>query len=299
MKIVRPITINDAALLSSNVSETLYPPYDAGYIFDLGARVHVIGENLHQVYESLVDDNLGNTPATSPTKWAYVSATNPWLMFDQSVTSQTSNPDSIEVSIQTTGRATCLTLLNVSAAEAHVQMVDAVDGVVYDRVFSLVSNSGITNWYAYFFSPVVRLQDLIVVDMPAYASAIVNVTLSAPGEEVLCGALLLGPPITAGGTEYGATVGIQDFSIKQQDEWGNYSIVQRAFRKRAAFSVIVEAARVDALEAQLAALRATPVVYIGTDEYASTVIYGFYKDHSIDIAYPTESVLSIEIEGLT
>jgi hypothetical protein len=299
MKIVVPIAINDAALISSNVSETLYTPYDAGYPFAIGDRVQIVGPNLHQVYESLVNSNLGNTPAISPTKWVYVSVTNPWLMFDQSVTSQTANADSIDVSIQASGRNPCLTLLNVSAAAARVEMVDELDGVVYDQTFSLVSDSGIDDWYSYFFEPVVRLQDLTVLDMPLYASPIINVTLTAPDETVLCGALLIGPPTNVGATEYGATVGIQDFSVKQQDDFGNYSIVARAFRKRATFTVLIDAVRVDTLHALLSSLRATPTLYIGTDQYTSTAIYGFFKDFNIDIAYATESVCSLEIEGLT
>jgi hypothetical protein len=143
------------------------------------------------------------------------------------------------------------------------------------------------------------LQDLTVLDMPAYASSIVNVQLNAPGEQVKCGALLLGPFTDVGDTEYGATVGIQDFSVKQPDDFGNYFIVQRAFRKRAAFTVVIDAVRVDTLEQLLASLRATPTIYIGSDLYASTAVYGFFKDFTIEIAYARESVCTLEIEGLT
>jgi hypothetical protein len=135
--------------------------------------------------------------------------------------------------------------------------------------------------------------------MPAYASPIVNVTLNAPGEQVKCGALLLGPFAEVGDTQFGATVGIQDFSVKQPDDFGNYFIVQRAFRKRAAFTVMIDAVRVDTLQQLLASLRATPAIYIGADNYASTAVYGFFKDFTIEIAYVKESVCTIEIEGLT
>ncbi len=304
MKLVQPIDIVDNLLLSTNVSETLYPPYDSGYVFSKGSRVSVIGAsgtNKHKVYESLVDNNLGNDPeaSTSSLKWIYVSVTNPWLMFDKSVTTQTENQDSIEVSVWATGRNPCLALLNLSAAEAHVEMVDELDGVVYSKTFSLVSDSGIDDWYSYFFEPVVRLTDLVVLDMPAYASPVINVRLSATAEKVKCGALLLGPPTSIGETFYGAEIGIQDFSVKQQDDFGNYSIVERAFRKTAIFTVGIDAVRVDTLQALLATLRSIPVIYIGSDGYTSTVIYGFYKDFKIQIAYVNKSICTLEIEGLT
>lgn len=304
MKIVQPITINDAALLSSNVPEVLYPNYDAGYVYASGARVHVIAADVHQVYESLQAENVGHNPADeryseTPVWWIFVSATNPWLMFDKSVTSQTENPDSIQVSIQASGRVPCLGLMNVSGASVHVTVTDAVDGVVYDETYSLVSTSGINNWYDYFFEPIVRVRDLILVNLPLYASPIIDVTISASGETVKCGTLILGPITDAGDTEYGVAVGIQDFSVKAQDDFGNYAIVERAYRKRATFPVVVPHYRVDTLADRLAALRATPVLYIGADNYTSSAIYGFYNDFTIEIAYPLESVLSIEIEGLT
>jgi hypothetical protein len=39
-------------------------------------------------------------------------------------------------------------------------------------------------------------------------------------------------------------------------------------------------------------------VWVGSEEYASMIVYGFYKDFSIEISYPTVSICSLEIEGL-
>ena len=55
---------------------------------------------------------------------------------------------------------------------------------------------------------------------------------------------------------------------------------------------------VDRLQNILAGYRATPILYIGTDEFGSTAILGFYKDFSIAISYFAYSVCTIEIEGL-
>jgi hypothetical protein len=40
-------------------------------------------------------------------------------------------------------------------------------------------------------------------------------------------------------------------------------------------------------------------LWIGTEEYESTIVYGFYKNFDILIAYPEHSECSLEIEGLT
>ena len=59
------------------------------------------------------------------------------------------------------------------------------------------------------------------------------------------------------------------------------------------------AGQVDAVQKFLAGIRATPAIWQGDGDYAALWIYGFYKDFSLTIAYPTISNLSLEIEGLT
>jgi hypothetical protein len=299
MKIMRPMVINDAALTSSNVPETDYAAYSAGTTYALGARVIVVSTNIHRIYESLQAGNIGHTPASSPTWWLDIGSTNRWRMFDQSVTSQTSKADSIAVTLQTTDRVNAVALANISALTARVKMTDVEDGLVYDQTFSLLSTSGITDWYTYLFEPVVRMGDLVVLDMPPYTAPVIDVTLTATGETVLCGAALVGLSMDVGGTQYGASVGIQDYSVKKQDDYGNYTILERAFRRTATFTMFVEKGKVDYLFDLLSKLRATPTVYIGSELYAATIVYGFYKSFNVTIAFARESVCTLELEGLT
>jgi len=42
MKIIRPLAITDAVLISSNVPENDYPPYAPGTTYALGTRVVVL-----------------------------------------------------------------------------------------------------------------------------------------------------------------------------------------------------------------------------------------------------------------
>src|SRR5687768_15247124 len=167
MKIVIPMTVTDATLISTNVEENLHSNWEDGYIYELGQRAHIVGADVHDVYESLADDNAGHDPRTSPAYWAYVGKTNPWLMFDRSVTSQTTNPDIIQVEVRSRGRALAIAILNASAKEARVEMIDPVDGTVHDETYSMVSPSGIDDWYDYFFEPIVRLQDIVIHNLPS------------------------------------------------------------------------------------------------------------------------------------
>ena len=50
----------------------------------------------------------------------------------------------------------------------------------------------------------------------------------------------------------------------------------------------------------LANFRATPIVYIGSeDEAFATIVYGFYRRFDITLEGPAYSFAAIEVEGLT
>ena len=224
-----------------------------------------------------------------------------------SITSQTSNTTSIANVFATTGRIDSVALLNINAASVTITQTDATDGVVYDKTTSLVADSGIQDWFAYLFEPIIRVTDSVATDLLPYANSTISVTLTDTGNTVLCGGMVLGLSKDISykvnnsptGIAASAKVGIQDYSIKQRDTFGNYTILQRAFNKKADFTVYIENSAVDSVVNLLSDYRATPTVYVGSSSFGSTIIYGFYKDFSVDIAYPTKSVCTISLEGLT
>lgn len=173
------------------------------------------------------------------------------------------------------------------------------DGVVYDKTYSLVSDSGITDWYSYFFEPIVRITDFSVTDLPTYLNTTVEVILTNTDSTAAIGGLILGLQKNIGESQYGLTTGITDYSVKQQDDFGNYTILERSYRNRAEVSIFMQNSAITEVQNILSALRAIPSVYIGADEYSNTIIYGFYKDFNINIAYPTHSICQISLEGLT
>jgi hypothetical protein len=297
VNIIRPITITDAILTSNNVTEADYAAWSAATAYIVGDRYMLVAADVHKVYEALIAGT--NKPiATNPTYWALVGATNRWKMLDTSVSSQTTNANSIAYSFTLTSRADSVALMNISAASATITQT-TTDGLTYNKTTSLLSTSGINDWFSYFFEPITRITDFAITDMPFYANAVVSVTLTDTGNTVACGACVLGLNKEIGSTQYGAKVGIQDYSIKTKDAYGTYSITQRAYNKKADFSVWVEGGLVDSLQAMLALYRAQPIVYIGSSSYGATMLLGYYKDFSIDLQYPTVSLLNIQLEGLT
>lgn len=300
MKIIRPFTVTESALVSSSVAETV-SLWSSGTTYAALAQVRK-GTRL---YESQQASNTNHDPATDDgTWWVDIGPTNRWAMFDQVNGTATSNASSIAATVQITGRIDSVALLGLTASSVNVTARSGATEV-FNQTVDLIDTTGVTDWYEYFFADIVYKSDLIVTGLPLNAGLQVDVTISGSGT-VEVGTCVFGLSRALGGSLYGAKLGINDFSRKDQDAFGNYTVVPRAFAKRGSYTVTVSgdsmpecASKVAAISKLLSDYRATPLVWVASDTFDATIIYGFYKSFDLEIAYPTQSILTLEIEGLT
>lgn len=299
MKLVRPIEVTNSVLTASNILENDYAEWSAATTYALGARVIMV--STHSVYESVQASNLNHNPTTDTTNtwWVRVGATNKWRMFDKVVGDASTRADNITFTLNTVGKVNSITFLNLDANNITITATDAVDGVIYTKTLSLVSTLGIVDWYEYFFEPITKITDISISDLPAYTNMVITVVIENTGSIAKCGECVVGLERVLGTTQMGASVGIVDYSVKQTDDFGNFTVLERAFSKRADITVWVDNSVVDDVVKTLTLYRATPIVYIGSNKYSSTIIYGFYREFETVISYPTVSVLNIELESLT
>lgn len=295
LQIVKPITITEDMIVSCNVPETDAPTYNPATVYGVGEQV-VEG---HSIYKSAAAANVGNTPSTSPTHWTRMSATNRHKCLDTSNSTQTVQAATVSYRIRPSQVVTALALLNVSADSVRVRMIDPVAGTVVDETKSLFGTLKKASWHTWFSRRRRPVRQLLMLGLPSYygADIVVDITASA---DVMLGVLLLGFAEPWGvGVRFGARMGITDYSKKEPDEYGNVQFVPLDYAKRAAFDLVVPNTEIDALFDELADLRATPVLIIGTTLYACTVIYGWIGDFDILIPYAKFSDCSLELKGLT
>lgn len=298
LKVIKPLTLTDAMLISTDVPETDYTAWNSGTTYALGDRVIVVAD--HAVYESLQASNTNHIPSSSPTWWIKVSPTNRWKMFDTSNSTQTVKSTSMTYTIRPGQAITAFGALNiVGATTVRIRLIDATYGTVYDKTINLSALPEFSDWWSWFFGTRTAPSLSVQTDLPSFPDA--DLVVDFTGTALLAvGVMIFGQSTAIGnGIEYGARVGIQDYSRKETNDFGDTVLVQRAFAKRANFDMKVEKSRVDAVQNVLANLRAVPCLWIGSSMYESTVVYGFYKDFDISISYPTYSDCSLEIEGLT
>ena len=301
MQAIRPYTINDINLLSTNVAEADYPIYDALTTYAINDTVIFIDTNKHWVIRSLVASNLGNIPTglDTDTNWVKVSETNRWKMFDLKTTSQTINAGSIDVTIGLTSITNALYLGNVQASMLTVIGKDQFDVEIYNNEVNLVSTDGIYDPWTYFFNPIEFIEEVVLDDLPPYALSEYQITISSPSGDVALGTLVLGYIQELALTKYGMTMSSIDYSIKQANEFGDFVITERGYSRTVDLNAYVPTANKNSIITFMNRYRATPIVWIGSGQYLGSISYGFVKNYEVTAAGPEETRLQIKIEGLS
>lgn len=290
---VQPGQMFTVSGFTSNVPEDDYPLWDESTAYVEGDWV--MWE--HRVYEAL-GDSTGKEPGVSPADWNDGGYTNRYRMFDEKISTPTTNPESIEVGLAPGKPIDSVAFFNVDAGDVRVKSIDPYQGTVFDRSVAPVSTEGIDNWHSYFFNPIELMRDFVITGVPSSSFGSLEITLTKQNGTASVGSVVIGSTFVIGCATYGTEVGITDYSYKAQDDYGNWEIVERGYSKRAEFDVVVKTRETGQIQRKLAKYRAKPLVWIGSEQLEATVIYGYYKDFSIVLSGPNVSDCTITVEGL-
>lgn len=300
-RVIKPVAITDAMLISTNVPEADYPAWAAVTSYAVGDRV--IRTSVHKVFENVLAGVDATPPENATTgatpRWLEVQPTNRWACLDNSITTRTTQATSITYTLRPAQVVNGLTLQNVDADSVRVRMVDPTAGAVYDTTVTL-GRAPVAGWHPWYFSRRPVADAVVLTDLPNYYGADIIVEVFKATGDAAVGMLLIGYPYTIGmGVEYGARVGITDYSAVTTDTWGNSYFVERSFAKKASFSLVIPNTELDATHTLLASLRATPCLWIGSDRFACTQVFGWAGDFDIVIPYYSHSLCSLDLKGLT
>lgn len=299
MKVIKSQAVTDTTLTTTDVPENDYAAWLVGTTYAATDRVIVTTPNIHNIYESAQGSNTGNNPVGDDgTWWTVVSSTNRWKMFNDVIQEQTVQTDGIDVTLEQSQIITALSAVNVDCESIDVIVTDPVDGEIFNQNYPMISYSGITDWYDYFFLPIERKSDLAVIGLPPYITASINVVFNGTGD-VKVGALVLGAALTIGDSQYGASFGIIDYSTKSVDTQGRTTITEGTYSDEADIDVVIETARFAQVKKILTDLRNQPTVWVASEEADGTLIYGYYREFEVLYSGPVVAMCTLSIEGLT
>jgi len=267
-------------------------------------------DNVHKIYESVSDSNTLNYPPldvleTVP-NWLDLGYDNTWKAFDEIINSQSQYNGVFTYQFTPGQIIDSIAFMNLeNIASIRVVSTDPIEGVVYDYTKELVSTSisgvsAVVDWYTYFFSTILYIDAFALTDLPPYYAAVIDVTITYIGDESIAkvGEIVLGLQANFGDTLYAPAIGIHDYSIKDTDDFGNSIITERPYSRTMDCDVKILNADIAEVNRLLIGYRTQPLVWIGSESYQSLLVYGYFRDYSIVIAYPAYAICTIEIEGL-
>lgn len=312
MRIILPQTVTTGALLASNVATDDAPAWNSATAYSVGA---VVVANL-RLWEALTA-HTNKPPATNSTgdaaDWLDLGPINRWRMFARSIGSRTTGAGAIPVinavnaeddltgigvSIAISETINAVALLDVNGLFADVILADAEGARVYERRVSLSGAMPESDWYWYFTAPIDRLRETALFDLPSIPGTL-RVAVHQPSGVAAIGVLVIGKQAEMGRAVHGARLGIQDYSRKERDEFGNIDVTERLFARTANVDVFFPFPFTSRIHRTLSDIRATPVVWEVSPMVGASLIYGFWRDFSIVLETPTYVTATIEIEGLT
>ena len=324
MQIIDPTYITDSTLIACDIPAATsgVPEWDDTYSYVTGQRVSVnyeedgITPGVHVIYECTWhgSGNLNLYPPTHLTIsggyywWTRVSATERWKLFDMIVAPDRANASdnvvgcnweagvvwepntvwdtttysSMMVSVAP-GIIDSVALMNSDASTVSIIMDDPSAGEVYND-----THTPSTATYC----------NAIFEDLPSYPNATTTVIIRNYDGDVNVGEAIFGKLKTLGKTKTGVGVGITDYSQKQVDAFGTFSILERAFSKRIDCNVMMSTATHSGVMRILEKYRSVPLVWIISSLYSTTLIYGYYRDFKISIPNLQIADCSLSIEGL-
>jgi hypothetical protein len=301
MKVIPPLTINDARLTSSNIPEP-----DTGEVAWNAATNYVLGEvayraTTHKLYENLIAGVDATIPESAPTRWLDIVPTNKFAMFDFDRNSQSVRAADITVVITPGSRIGGIVLFGVEGETVTVtQTVAAVP--VWSATTDLLAR-GTTTWSEYFYGTFRYKPTVAYLDIPMYSGAVFTIQITSGSGNVKCGAVVMGIPVDIGATQYNAESDVIDFSRIDRDEFGNATLIRRKVVPRTTQVVWMDATGVDKARKLRDDLASTPAAWCGladdTEPYFdSLAVLGIFKRFTVQLTGPRHSLCTIELEGL-
>ena len=297
--------------------------FDPLFTYIIGGRCKY--EN--KIWQSTVEDNLGNLPSDVSVSWSKVQTVNNFALLDLEENSNSiaiqgtegthfvyiAKPDSPTYTPASLPRTVNAFFTDACAVEIQSKVSEV--SISVSTSAGVFSKTVVTKDYSS-ANLVSGLYKEIEKCLSKYVTfRVYNVTVSLrlhngmdstgemldPLSTVKIGEIVFGNSLNFGGTAYGMRSGIIDYSRKETNDFGVTSFIKRSFSKTVNCSVYVKNEDYNRVVRTFQELMSKPTVWIATEsqDYVNgSIIYGTYKDFTVVISYPSYSMLETEIQGL-
>lgn len=304
MRVIKPVVIGSTQITASNITEpSTGSVAEAEWVSGASYAKDqiVIRASLHKRYVRIVAGAGTTAPESDATNWYELGPTNKYAMFDAGINTKSTNANTITMTIAPGEMVTEMVFCELVGSSLSIIVKDHPGGTIVKQETKNLDGSNVADWYDYFFGGFAQLSVAIFRDIPAYSNPEITFTLTGPGD-VSCGMLILGQSFEIGSVKYGASAGMIDYSSKSTNQtYGVTKLERREFAKRNNYGVIIDKIATNKVFTLVTSLRGTVCAWIGSDDYAYSVpmvTAGFVREFMLEIAYPSHSLYTIQLEDM-
>lgn len=232
--------------------------------------------------------------------WVRVRPTNYFAAIDGETGTQTTLNGNMVITFDISNFDT-LALLNLEVEDVMIELYDNDSmQVVYSNDVNMQDETEVIDFYSYCFNPFVYKPSLYIGELPLYNNGTITITLSGTTTKV--GRIVLGRSYFVGDTEYNVSLGIESYSIRDVDVFGNVTLKQRGTVNIDSIPVRFPTSKAVQLRERFKELDAKPLLFIGDESETSItqnlLNFGYWTSFSPLLQNPTSSVSSVGIKGI-
>ena len=165
--------------------------------------------------------------------------------------------------------------------------------IYYNKTLLDIDNSTVNKTFAIF-------TDGLYNKLSEYDKLYYNVSITGSANIQIGNTMLHNETLYLGNIQRGAGLSIIDYSIKNVDEFGTITLIERLTSNRVSVKILINITDINTIQSILNNIRAKPCIWSGSDlaKYQSLTLYGFYRNYEITINNPSLAILTLELESL-
>lgn len=298
MYILKPIDYTFAQVTANTaLPESDFPAWAAATSYTVGTKV--IRATTHRIYQNLIAGVDATLPENAPSRWLDVGPTNAYAFMDGYSSTITSKLYNLSFTIAPGQRISSIALINVVGETVFITATNNGAEQIYNKTITMDATQ-VATVYDWFFEEFEQKPDHVEVDFPeAYNNPVITVTV-AGNSTVSIGRLALTKAYEIGEVEYGAGIGIKDYSVTTTDVNNVKTLTKKQNSKLMNFRVVLNQSETNRVNKLLRTLSSVPCVFIGVnaEDYEYTIAHGFYQDFKIILPLPKINYCDLVIEEI-
>ncbi|GLT07980.1 hypothetical protein ACFQFQ_14540 [Sulfitobacter porphyrae] len=297
MKFVKPVAISDNDILEVQVNNVdLVEPvgeWDAGTFYETTEQVIATEDQTIYVYQCVnPSGSTGDDPLSDDgTNWVIYGVKSRFRPFDNQLAPQLSGTEKIRYKLDFVN--------NLSPAGYYTVIFMNAEGEEVVCATRLISNGSVQSTRAIDISGGDYENFAVFENVYMDETMYLQVSVAAASGTVRVGEIIIGMAVDLGEIAPGSQTSIVDFSTKDVDEFGNVSVVERAYVDTSIFKFSFETDQTNRISYALAQVRATPACYYIAEEQEKKGmhVFGFWQDFRLTVNV-NSSEGTLEVQGL-